>query len=98
MDILMTLGMSAIALVGWWTGALKPHAQHWIRWGVVPASVWLGFYFFLQLSLTEPALVTGEAEVGWPTLFCMIGGVCALLTSPREDDGNKHQDNGAAAT
>jgi hypothetical protein len=97
MDIMLTLSLAAFTLAGWWLGALKARAQLWIRIGVGPATLWLGFYFIWQLMMAAPTIHTGEASVGWPTLPFMIGGVCALLSSPRADDGNTHQDNGAAA-
>lgn len=98
MDILGALFLSAATLAGWWIGALKHNAQLWIRVGVAPATIWLGFYFLVQLLRAEAEIVTGTAEVGWPTLPCMVGGVWALLAKPKTDDGDhQHHQDGAAA-
>jgi membrane associated rhomboid family serine protease len=97
MDYLIVLMLAAGAIVGWILGALKPHRQAWILVFIGPALVVLGFYFVWQLFHTQPSLYSGEAEVGWPTLPCMIGGVWALLAKPRTDDHQHHHDSGATA-
>lgn len=95
MGVYMALMLVCVGIVGWIWGALKPHRRGWILIGVWPAVVFLLFCLFVYLYAVKPSMAN-NVEIGWPTLFCIILGLGAVISSPRPTDKNHRSGNGAS--
>lgn len=98
MGYLFCLILAAIGLTFWVMGAAKPRRRTWVAVMLLPAVAVLGYYFALMLGNSTASLHATPAEVGYPQLLAMIGGVCAILAKPKAPPPARdhHDDTGAA--
>lgn len=84
MGLYVALLLVCAGLVGWVWGALKPHRRAWILVMIWPSAAWLLWMLGLYLWAARPS-IDNHAELGWPTLFCIVLGIGALISSPKDD-------------
>lgn len=81
---MISLFLAIFALVGWITGAMRPRRRTWVIVGAVFGGAVLVFYVWAVAQHIRPNLDFDRAVgVHYLPLFAMIGGVAALLASPK---------------
>lgn len=82
MSLYLCVLMVSAGIVGWVWGALKPHRRLWIIILIWPSAAWLLTMIGFYLWAARPTL-DNRAELGWPTLVCIILGIGAVISSPK---------------
>jgi len=95
-DTVLLMTLTALGWLGWAIGITRRRPQWWVVFFGPVGLVWLTWYFFLILSLSQPSLFAGGLEAGRSTVVAIVGGVWALLARPRPLKSPETPDSGGA--